>query len=421
VETGLDFYTRIWHPVALVVSDIERNGICFNKAAAGPLLEKTTQEREELRQQLDTVFGVSNFNWGSWQQLGVLLHDELRLPVSPIEGTGKAPKKAKPGSRPTGEAALQWIRANARDEAIKGGLTTLLRWKKVKKQAEFWELLPRFVGHDARIHCQLSISGDGESGGTETGRLTSRNPNLQQIPKDKTFRDAFGAAPGYRLVVLDYKGLEWRVMAHILAHKYADWSLVEEIKAGIDPHAATAEKMGVGDREVGKILNYSINYGKSATGLSLQLAITQKQAQGYLDAFFRARPGIRRFHRDIVGYARESGFIRSLLGRHRYLDFEANPRRAERQALNVIQPAATDVMVMAMLRAHRSPELTALGAKLVLQVHDELVIEAPAANAQKVFEVAKHEMETALAGVRDDFKCPLEVEGGTGETWGSAK
>jgi DNA polymerase-1 len=433
MQTAGDFYRGIWHPAALVVSDMERQGIRFNSEAAGPLLVQTKQERESLGQQLAFWF-KPGINWGSWQQLGALLHDELNLPVSPIEGTAKAPKPAKKGSRPTGEAALLWLRANTRDEGIKTGLGALLAWKKARKSESFWEALPQFVAKDGRIHCQLGFAGDDDNPiGTETGRLSSKNPNLQQIPKDKRFRNAFCAEEGNLLVVLDMKGLEWRIAAHIVAHLYGDYSLVDEIKAGVDPHSATAEKMGVGDREVGKILNYSINYGKSPLGLSLQLGIPKKRAEEYIRAFFKARPGLAQFHEDIVAYARNNGFVRSLLGRYRYLDFAGLGRKAERQAKNVIQPAATDVMVAAMLRCNSEPhqelidlgwyneELHSLGARMLLQVHDEIVFEVPAERAPRAREVAAQAMEAALVGIRDDFRCPLSVEGGVGETWGTAK
>jgi DNA polymerase-1 len=254
----------------------------------------------------------------------------------------------------------------------------------------------------------------GEDVGTETGRLSSRNPNLQQIPKVKDFRKAFIPAEGHKLIVLDYAGLEWRVLAHILVYRYDDWSLVDEIKAGIDPHTATGEKMGV-DRHTAKILNYSINYGKSPTGLSLQLGIPMQKAKDTLAGFFRARPGIKRFHEDITEYARRSGFVRSLLGRYRYLDFNGNPRKAERQALNVIQPAATDIVVCAMLKQDRVNRHN--NARLILQVHDELVVECPKENAEATLEATKKAMTNALVGVRE-FCCPLDVDGGIYDSWG---
>ena len=424
---AMEWYSKFWQPTAHVVSDYTRHGVkldvneCLSRGA------NVHSDVMDIIRELNAMAGCE-INWSSPDQLAELLYGKMRLPIPPVKGTLKT-IQANRGARTTAEAALAWLVINTKHKDF---INTVMKYKKKARLLSFFNSLPTHVGPDGRIHASLGIN-------TETGRLSCSNPNLQQQPPQT--RPVFVAAPGHVLICLDYSALEWRILAHILVSRYGDTSLVDEVKQRIDPHSATAVKMGVARgsvdtlkkenpeaRAIGKILNYAINYGKTARGLALQLGIPQKKAQGYLDKFYVARPGIRKFHNDIVDYARKSGHVRSLLGRRRYLKFGGKMDfRAKNQALNVVQNCAADVMALASLKAYPgqvagwgSKELEELGAKQVLQVHDEIIWEVPEQHAERALKLCTYYMENALEGVRE-FHCPLKVEGGIGKSWGDIK
>lgn len=442
---GGHFYERVWRPSELVVADMEARGVGLDVNMCALYAETANQQVDQLGEHLSVDLAGKQINWGSPKQVSEYLYDELAIPLPPVAGTSRAVQLRQEDKRPTSEAALEYIRDHHPQH--KKLIETLLDWKTVGKLASFWETLPNHVASDGRIHPQMGPN-------TETGRLSCRNPNLQQQPPET--RAAFVAKPGYALIALDYEGLEWRILAHVLAYKYGDTSLVEEIEAGIDPHSATAVAMGLcpgpvaqvkarfpAERANAKILNYSINYGKTAAGLGVQIrdsfgeGIGAKAGQALLDGFYEARPGIARFHRDIVKYAEGKGGVRSLLGRFRPIDqpYRVKTRFGEkegpgaRQAKNVIQNCAADVVTLAMLRCNTNPELKAagwyhpgladLGCDLLLQIHDELLFEVPEANAAEARELAAQAMASCLDGVRD-FRCPLGVSGGYGPNWAAA-
>ena len=210
---------------------------------------------------------------------------------------------------------------------------------------------------------------------------------------------------------------------------FEDNSLVQELVDGVDPHSATAVRMGLCDgpvdnvkqrrpreRDYAKIINYSINYGKTALGLALQIGVSTKKAKEYLDAFYRARPGVKMFHEGIVEYAQRNEFVRSLLGRRRYLNFKVAPWKAKRQAQNVIQACAADIVLAAMLKC--GP--VCAGGRQILQIHDEILFEAPEEKAQECLDTASELMVNCLYGIKE-FKAPLKVTGAVGDTWKEAK
>lgn len=444
-KTGHDFYRAAWRPSEVVIADMEARGVGLCKFICVRNREITSAQAYELAQALNVDFAGKEINWGSPKQVSEYLYDELRLPLPPVAGTSRAVQMRQEDKRPTSEAALEYLRDHYPEHAK--FIQTLLDWKSLRKLASFWETLPDHVASDGRIHPQMGPN-------TETGRLSCRNPNLQQQPPET--REAFIARPGHTLIALDYEGLEWRILAHVLAHKYGDTSLVEEIQAGIDPHSATAVAMGLCPGPVkevkekfnkaradAKILNYSINYGKTAAGLGVQIkdefgeGIGAKAGQRLLDGFYEARPGIARFHQDIVRYAEAKGGVRSLLGRFRPIDqpYRVKTRFGERegpgarQAKNVIQNCAADVVTLAMLRCNTNPELkhegwyherlAALDCHLILQIHDELLFEVPEENAAAAHAEVAVAMMHCLEGVRN-FECPLGVSGGYGPNWALA-
>jgi DNA polymerase-1 len=443
ITDGLDFYERVWRPSELVVSNMERLGIELDVGRCPEERAKCLHRAAELAAWLDGWAGsLWEINWGSPKQLSEYLYEVREFPLPPVSGTQRAVKVRDEDEAPTGGAALRYLADHLPDPQDRAAMETLLAWKDVTKLGSFWATLPKYVRADGRIHPQLGPN-------TETGRLSCRNPNLQQQPK--TTRAAFRARRGHLLVALDYDALEWRVLAHVLVHKYKDTSLLDEVVAGVDPHAATAVRMGLCSgpveqvkerypkaRDAGKILNYSINYGKTGRGLGAQIrdeagnGVGEERGQELLDGFYEARPGVARFHRDIVQYAKATGGVRSLLGRYRAIPELEDERRwmqyrGERLAKNVIQNCATDIVVMAMLRVntdkqleHYNAPLDRLGCRLILQNHDALVFEVPKENAAEARAQAADVMAHCMEGVRE-FRCPLSVSGGIGETWAEAE
>ncbi len=442
---GDDFYRKLWRPSEVVIADMEARGVALDRTVCEWHAVRTTAEHEKLAHHLSQDLAGKEINWGSPKQVSEYLYDELKLPLPPVAGTSRAVQMRQEDKRPTSEAALEYLRDHYPEHTK--FLQTLLDWKTLRKLASFWTTLPDHVASDGRIHPQMGPN-------TETGRLSCRNPNLQQQPPET--REAFIAKPGHVLIALDYAALEWRILAHVLAHRYGDKSLVDEIVAGVDPHSATAVAMGlcpgpvneVADsfpkaRSDAKILNYSINYGKTAAGLGVQIkdefgeGIGTKAGQALLDGFYEARPGIAKFHKDIVRYAEAKGGVRSLLGRFRPIDqpYRVKTRFGERegpgarQAKNVIQNCAADVVTLAMLRVNTNPELREAGwynarlaqlnCHLILQIHDELLFEVPEENAKPARAEAAVAMMHCLEGIRN-FECPLDVSGGYGANWALA-
>lgn len=469
ISNGWEFYDRIWRPGQLVVSDIERQGIVIDPDACerqrGELLPKITEVTNNLNE-----WAEQELNWGSWQQLQVFLYcNGSKKPskkgalikgrgweVPPICGSGEAVKIVQGGEMPTDSIAVQWLADNEEDEEQRAGLELILEHKLLTKIAGFYATLLKLLGSDGRLHTQLSPK-------TETGRLASSKPNLQNIPirsqLGRLIRSVFRAPPGRKLVVLDFSGLEWRILAHVLLLLYGDSSLVDDIKKGIDPHSATLARLceaGYGfpeckgipverlkkefpdQRDVCKKLNYGINYGKTEIGIgaSVRDSVTKRpigreRGRRLLDGFYASNPGIARFHQDIIASATKTGRVRSLLGRPRYIPELRSSRRGlrnsgARKAQNIIQNCATDVMAVAMLAVNTNPELKHTGwysqelvdleAQTDLQVHDELVFECPEENAEPVKGVAAELMSGAIFRVRE-FLCPLECSGGIGDNW----
>lgn len=529
----IDLYTRFWQPAALVVSDMERHGVglapnlCPLKAGeveetlaelevrlndwAGPLAQpefvfdetkvkerkcRTLEEERELqyqkqwdRYQRRLANAPDKVVWSSTPQLAHFLYSTEPGPgvkdgyiitpkgfsVPPVKGTMRAVKKTGAGDRPTSEASLRWMEARVEDPADREGLLALLEWKKQFKLHGFLTGLPEKAGFDGRIHPQLTLK-------TETGRLACKNPNLQNQPP--SIRDVFVPSPGNVFICRDYDGLEWRILAHILAWRYGDESLVQEIRGGIDPHSATASQLyealgmplqivmvdGVAvpydpavhrgmptmacpldlvkalfpkERDAAKIINYSINYGKTADGLGIQLRddhgepIGKETAQRMLDAFYEGKPGVAQWHRDCILLARDSGYAQSVLGGRRYVpELRAKSKwvraAAERVAMNTpIQRSAADIVMVAMLRCNPEPhpelvelgwyneDLDKMGVKQILQVHDELLFECPKQHAEEANALIEEAMENPLDGIRE-FLCPLTTSGDIGADWKEA-
>ncbi len=349
-------------------------------------------------------------NLGSPKQLQVVLFDELDMPKT---------KRTKTGYT-TDADALQGLYEKTEHPF----LAHLLRHRDVTRLRQTVEGLLKTVAEDGRIHTtfnQLIAA---------TGRLSSTDPNLQNIPvrteEGRRIRQAFVVGPGWEeLLTADYSQIEMRIMAHLSE----DAGLIEAFNSGRDFHQVTAARVfGVEPSEVGtemrakiKAMNYGLAYGLSAFGLSQQLKIDTGEAKGLMDEYFETFGGIRDYLAGVVDEARGTGFTETLMGRRRYLpDLTSDNRQrretAERMALNApIQGSAADIIKVAMLNVDRALAQTGLRSRMLLQVHDELVFEV-AAGERETLEVLVREQMAAAA----DLTVPLDVSVGTGRSWHEA-
>jgi DNA polymerase-1 len=295
----------------------------------------------------------------------------------------------------------------------------LLEWRALTKlKSTYLDALPLAVDPaDGRVHTTF------EQTGAATGRLASLDPNLQNIPmrtpQGRAIRRAFVAAPGHVLIGADYSQIELRVMAHLSC----DPALLEAFAAGEDIHASTARRVFRLTGEVpaelrsrAKVVNFGVMYGMGARSLAQQMGLELKEAKEFIDGYFSAYAGVRRFLDRTVEDARERGFVQTLLGRRRYLPQLRGDgmerSMAERAAINTpIQGSAADLVKLAMLRVHSALSANGRG-RLLLQVHDELLVECPASDAASVAERVRAEMEGCY-----HLSVPLTVSVGTGATW----
>jgi DNA polymerase-1 len=397
-DTALAFYNEFWAPACHAVTALEARGIAFDSAAARQGADRAAADLAALEEKWATLSG--GINPRSPRQLQELFYTRRKFPVPPVTGTLKAVKRTKRGEWPTGEAALDWLHKRARMPENVELLATLMEYRKVDQLNRFLVGLPEYVCSDGRLRGSFSAdkSTDDNSGGTRTGRLASRNPNLQNIPGAQAdrygIRACFVAPPGKQLLVADYTALELYIMADWMIRVLGDSSLLDALLSG-DVYAAVAKRTwpdrleGIEagqlkehpDKEVrrirseAKIIVLSSNYLKSVGGLALQLGCTEDVAQEHADAYARAFPGIPAMQRWAADYARKHGGVHTLAGRFRALPDIHDPRewvaaKAERQAINtIVQGSAAEVVFGAMIGAEQA------GYATVLQCHDEMVAE----------------------------------------------
>jgi DNA polymerase-1 len=350
------------------------------------------------------------FNLGSPKQLQTILFDELHLPKT---------KRIKTGYT-TDADALQWLALQS-DHPL---LVHLLRHRDVSRLKTVVDsLIPMLDDHD-RIHTtfnQLIAA---------TGRLSSQDPNLQNIPvrtaEGREIRKAFVVGGGFEcLLTADYSQIEMRILAHLSG----DPGLVEAFASGEDLHTTTASRVFEVDpaavsaemRRRIKAMSYGLAYGLSAFGLAQQLGIGTDEAKGQMDAYFARFGGVRDYLRGVVDQARQTGYTETILGRRRYLpdltsDNAQRRQMAERMALNApIQGSAADIIKIAMLGVDRELRAGGLSSRLLLQVHDELVLEVAAGERERVEGLLRAQMGSAFS-----MSVPLEVSVGAGRTWDDA-
>ena len=402
-------YTDIEAPLLKVLQTIERNGVLIDES----MLEKQSDQfaitLKELESKVHSLAGAE-FNLSSPKQLQEILYDKLSLPIL---------KKTPKGQPSTAESVLQRL---AGDFPI---VQTILKYRTTAKlKTTYTDKLPLMVNQNTgRVHTSY------HQAVTATGRLSSSDPNLQNIPirtvEGKRIRQAFIAPNGFQILAADYSQIELRIMAH----NSQDPGLLDAFQAGLDIHQATAaeifsvdlESVSAEQRRSAKAINFGLIYGMSAFGLTRQLGITRGDAQEYIELYFARYPQVKIYMDAIRKQARKSGFVETVFGRRLYLpdiDSRNYQRRqyAERSAINApMQGTAADIIKKAMIDLERQLVEESIDAKIIMQVHDELVLEVKDNSVDAVSELV-----TEAMGKAADLDVVLKVDLGVGENWDKA-
>ena len=403
-----DLMRELETPLVPVLVDMERAGIAIDLAAFSAFLDEVSADIGRLTGEVEALAG-GPFNVRSSQQLGRVLFETLGLSPS-----GKTPG----GSLSTGSEALERL-ADAHPTVER-----ILEFRKLEKlRSTYLEPLPRLVDASGRLHTSFNQLA------TATGRLSSSGPNLQNIPirgpEGKRMRACFVAGPGSLLAAADYSQIELRVLAHFSGEP----ALVEAFRRDEDIHARTAallfdtDAAGVGpaERRSAKTINFGLIYGMGPQKLARELKTNLSTAKRFIERYFAKLATLKGFYDRVVEEAAERGFVTTLAGRRRLLpDLRSRNQQlqsqARRQAVNtVIQGSAADIIKLAMLKVHSDPVLRGLLARLILQVHDELVLEVPQDAAREAGERLRELMQSVVA-----LDVPLKVDLGVGRTWAEA-
>ncbi len=395
-------------PLVAVLADMERTGVALDTHRLGEIAHRVRDRADELRDRIWELAG-GEFVIDSPKQLGQVLFERLGLPTF---------RKGKTGFS-TDRRVLKLLEGRHPIIALIGEYREL-----TKLDGTYLSALPALVDGESRLHTTFNQTV------AETGRLSSVNPNLQNIPVrtaiGREIRGAFVAREGCALASFDYSQVELRILAHCSGEP----TLAQAFRAGEDVHRATAaEVFGIEPADVdrqtrdrAKAVNFGIVYGISAFGLSEQLGIGRDEAQAYIDTYLARYPRVRSFIDATVASAAQDGYVTTLLGRRRpipeLLGRTVQQRQlGERLAVNtVIQGSAADIIKVAMVRAHDVLREAGLAARLVLQIHYELLVEVPSGEVRQVSAIVRDAMVSAYA-----LDPPLEVDVGVGETWLDAK
>jgi DNA polymerase-1 len=403
-------YETMERPLVPVLARMERNGIKVDRDTLSRMSNAFAQKMAGLEAEIQEMAGRP-FNVGSPKQLGEILFDEMGLPGG---------KKGKTGAYATGADILEDL---ATEHELPG---RVLDWRQLSKlKSTYTDALQGHINPETgRVHTSYSIAG------ANTGRLASTEPNLQNIPvrseEGRRIREAFVADDGKVIVSLDYSQIELRILAHIAGID----ALKQAFLDGIDIHAMTAsemfdvplDEMTPDVRRQAKAINFGVIYGISGFGLARNLRIPRSEAQGFIDRYFERFPGIRKYMDDTVAFAKEHSYVQTLFGRkiHTPQIDAKGPQAgfAKRAAINApIQGTAADVIRRAMIRMPAAIEN--LPAKMLLQVHDELIFEVDADAADALIDAARDVMENASdPAVKLDVK--LAVDAGQGANWAEA-
>lgn len=404
-------YELVDRPLVGVIAKMEHQGIKVDREALSRLSAEFTAGIAALETEIHEIAGQP-FAIGSTQQLGAILFDKMGY---------KGGKKGKSGAYSTDVTILEQLKAQGAPIAAK-----VLEWRQLSKlKSTYTDALQAQINKDSgRVHTSYSLTG------AQTGRLSSTDPNLQNIPirteVGRQIRHAFVAEPGHVILAADYSQIELRLAAHM-----ADVpALKEAFAAGEDIHAATAEQLfGEVNRETrgrAKTINFAILYGISRWGLAGRLEISADEAQDMISRYYERFPGISIYINETIEKARERGYTETLFGRKTWFprikaSIQHERQGAERAAINApIQGTSADIIKRAMVRMGPTLEATGLsGVRMLLQVHDELVFEVPEGDVDAASAVIRRVMETAAEPIVT-LSVPLGVEIGTGTSWGAA-
>jgi DNA polymerase-1 len=405
---GMDrLYYDIELPLCQVLADMETQGFLVDKSALYQFGQSLTGTIDALQRSIWDMAG-EEFNINSPKQLGAVLFEKLMLPAG---------KKTK-----TGWSTNADILEKLRDKHPI--INQILDYRMLTKlKSTYADGLLKVISPDGRIHTSFQMTV------TATGRLSSTEPNLQNIPIRKELgsqiRSMFVAPEGKLLVDADYSQIELRLLSHISG----DQVMIDAFKSGEDIHAVTASQVfGVPLHEVtplqrsrAKAVNFGIVYGISAWSLAQDIGVFPSEAKAYMDAYLEKYHGVRDYMKKIVEQARADGYVSTLYGRRRALPelkSASFPTRSfgERVALNMpIQGTAADVIKLAMVNVYRALKAEGLRSRLILQVHDELIAECPADEAEQVRQLIEREMERAAT-----FSVPLTAKAAVGKSWAEA-
>jgi DNA polymerase I len=396
-------------PLIEVLAAMEQTGVLLDRKRLTDIGEGFEQRIETLQAEIFELAG-HEFTIGSPQQLAEVFFDELGL------------TKKRRGK--TGFSTDARVLSQIRDEHPI--VEKVEQWRELTKlKSTYLDALPELIDpHSGRLHTTFNQTA------TATGRLSSTNPNLQNIPirteEGRPIRSCFVAPRGHRLLSADYNQIELRILAHIAGED----ALREIFARGEDIHAATAaevlgsdpDKVSPGERSKAKMVNYGIAYGLSAYGLADRLNIEQEEAASYIDRYFERFPAVQRYITDTIDFARKEGYVKTLLGRRRPIPELRSGRpqvrgQGERLAVNMpIQGTSADIIKIAMVACQRALDESDLETRLVLQIHDELLFEGPAGEMDAASELVEREMCRAFA-----LDSPLAVDVGVGKDWLAAK
>jgi DNA polymerase-1 len=401
-------YTEVELPLAPLLYRMERAGLKVDPKVLADLSSYIGQELHKLTVQIYQLAG-REFNIGSPKQVGEVLAD-LNIDIGRKTSTGRVS---------TSKAVLEELAQHYELPRL------IIDYRELDKlKSVYTDALPQQIATDGRIHCQLNQTV------AATGRLSSSDPNLQNIPirseMGRRIRRAFVAEQGNKIISADYSQLELRLLAHITQ----DPVMLEAFQKGEDIHARTARLVfgAKTDEELkearrfAKIVNFAIAYAIEPWGLSQRVGISRQEAKKVIEDYYNTYKGVRRYMEEVPIRAREHGYVRSIYGRIRPLagitDRNANIRKAaEREAINMpIQGTASDIVKMAMLKVDEEFKRAGLQSRLLMQVHDELLVEVPEKEVTKVTDILKHEMETAVS-----LDVPLVADVGVGDNWMDAK
>jgi len=406
-------YETLERPLVPILAAMERAGIAVDPAALKTLSEDFAKRMGELEGDIHKSAGTP-FNVGSPKQLGEILFEKLQL-----EGG----KKGKTGAYGTDSSVLEGL------APLHPLPRLVLDWRQLQKLKSTYAdaLVLQINPTTKRVHTSYSMTG------AQTGRLSSTDPNLQNIPvrteEGRKIRRAFVAAKGMTLISLDYSQIELRLLAHV-----ADMEVLKKaFREGVDIHALTASQvfgvplkgMDPNLRRRAKTINFGIIYGMSSFGLANQLGISKQEAGAYIEAYFERYPGIRAYMERTKDFAKRNGFVVTPFGRRIHITGFAGQRPgersfAERQSINApLQGGAADIIKRAMIRIPVVLARKKLKARMLLQVHDELLFEAPAAEVDATVAALKPVMEKAALPALD-LSVPLVVDAGTGANWAEA-